>query len=213
MSCKEAKRLEGFAWDLVGDAEDGRASRCPKCKSPFEKISGCQHMKCAVCHYEWCWVCGMPFHSIVHYGQFGGIVCELISKVSLGKRSCLCRVLLYILLFVAIPFIVLFLSLFTAGLISFLIYDSLIGKSLKSWSIASCKTLDRLKSGMCKFLAKAVNVILLSIVYITVFIVFFATGAVIFALIFTVMIIPSILLYIFVLVKQACHWKSNRKHS
>jgi hypothetical protein len=68
-------------WDMVGRADTGTANRCPKCKSEFEKASGCQHMTCAVCEYEWCWLCGLPYHSIVHYAQFGGLCCELIGFI------------------------------------------------------------------------------------------------------------------------------------
>lgn len=33
------------------------AKRCPKCDVPGEKISGCDHMKCPSCQYEYCWIC------------------------------------------------------------------------------------------------------------------------------------------------------------
>ena len=83
-----AARVQGFEWDKNGDGDDGLANRCPKCKSLFEKVSGCQHMTCSICKYEWCWVCGMPYHSVLHYGQFGGLVCELIGCITFKKRNC-----------------------------------------------------------------------------------------------------------------------------
>jgi len=30
---------------------------CPKCSSRTEKTEGCNHMTCARCTAEWCWIC------------------------------------------------------------------------------------------------------------------------------------------------------------
>ena len=35
------------------------------CKAKIQRIEGCNHMTCYVCHYEWCWIClgeGSPEH-------------------------------------------------------------------------------------------------------------------------------------------------------
>ena len=34
-----------------------RVSKCPNCRSPIYKISGCNHMTCYRCNKEYCWVC------------------------------------------------------------------------------------------------------------------------------------------------------------
>jgi IBR domain, a half RING-finger domain len=45
---------------------------CPNCKRKVEKSSGCDHMTCTKCKYEWCWLCGEKYD----YGHF--TVCEII---------------------------------------------------------------------------------------------------------------------------------------
>ena len=86
-SCEEARRLNGFQWDKIGDKTAGNAQRCPKCSSPFEKTTGCVHMTCPVCEHEWCWVCGLPYHSFIHYGQGMGLMCEIIGGIHFSKSS------------------------------------------------------------------------------------------------------------------------------
>ena len=34
-----------------------RVAKCPSCKTPIYKISGCNHMTCYRCNVEWCWIC------------------------------------------------------------------------------------------------------------------------------------------------------------
>jgi hypothetical protein len=40
--------------------------KCPKCKVPTQKSSGCNHMTCQHCNEDWCWLCGMHLDE-THY--------------------------------------------------------------------------------------------------------------------------------------------------
>jgi ariadne-1 len=60
---------------------------CPRCKRPTEKISGCQHMTCAMCRNEWCWLCSGQWS--LHNGSTGGFyVCNIFeAKRAAGEAS------------------------------------------------------------------------------------------------------------------------------
>ena len=55
VSCNDALGKELQAW--IEENRD-RVSQCPCCKSRIEKTSGCNHMTCYFCKYEFCWACG-----------------------------------------------------------------------------------------------------------------------------------------------------------
>ena len=43
-----------------------RVKRCPRCQIYTEKNEGCNHMTCASCKYQWCWLC----EGLYTYGHY-----------------------------------------------------------------------------------------------------------------------------------------------
>ena len=50
-----------------GWADAANSHYCPKCKFRVEKNQGCNHMTCALCRHEWCWLCGMDYYFKGHW--------------------------------------------------------------------------------------------------------------------------------------------------
>ncbi len=51
-SCDDDKEILEFATD------SGKiVKKCPNCRVWTEKDEGCNHMKCKMCVYDWCWIC------------------------------------------------------------------------------------------------------------------------------------------------------------
>ena len=88
---------------------------CPKCQALAEKQSGCQHMICPVCKYEWCWVCGFSYKSVFHMIQFGSLACEMIGGIFLGNKSVCCRVSLFFTFTLLLPLLILLASFLIVG--------------------------------------------------------------------------------------------------
>lgn len=52
-------RLERLLSTTALDEVLAKAARkCPGCKAPSLKVSGCNHMTCPACSIDWCWQCG-----------------------------------------------------------------------------------------------------------------------------------------------------------
>ena len=57
--CENEEKLNEFF-------QKERIKKCPKCGAYIKKISGCNHFTCAICKYEFCWVCMNPYDPF-HY--------------------------------------------------------------------------------------------------------------------------------------------------
>jgi hypothetical protein len=77
MTCAEYKDIKsgGYAAFEKLKKEVG-IKDCPECKTPLEKISGCNHITCVGCKAHICWVCMMTFPSgelvYAHMGKMHG---------------------------------------------------------------------------------------------------------------------------------------------
>ena len=98
-TCKENAEHHFKEWEIF---------YCPKCKVKVEKEEGCNHMKCLICEYEFCWVCGNAY-SNYHFLPFNPMGCS--SGYYTPRRSLCTRLLLKLL------YIVLFLIMFPLMLV------------------------------------------------------------------------------------------------
>lgn len=68
MEWHEGKSCEQVREELFGEwADEKKGNKCPNCNSRVEKDAGCQHMICPMCKFEWCWICGLSYRSVIHY--------------------------------------------------------------------------------------------------------------------------------------------------
>ncbi len=80
-------------------------SFCPKCQARIEKLSGCNHMTCSYCKFEFCWLCRKEFKkghydpSNILFGCPGG---ENADKRP-SKCGALCRVMRSCVLMCCLP--------------------------------------------------------------------------------------------------------------
>lgn len=111
----------------MGDwAVDHNANKCPKCFTRVEKDSGCMHMTCLVCKYEWCWTCGFAYHNLIHYASFGGLACEFIGHLYFA--STMVRVIGFILLTLFFPVIIYLISLLLGAVLITLTMEAIFNK-------------------------------------------------------------------------------------
>jgi len=57
ISCTEALKFQTTEDEQNSVWKSKNSKRCPKCKIYIEKNSGCSHMTCKICQYQFCWIC------------------------------------------------------------------------------------------------------------------------------------------------------------
>ena len=64
---------------------------CPKCRTPIEKKSGCDHLRCPLCGTDFCFRCGEPCVSGTYLRKCGKCNREFIDHLHTPEvRRCLC---------------------------------------------------------------------------------------------------------------------------
>ena len=66
-SCDYEQERQFFNW-----SKSKKLKRCPRCHMFIKKNEGCNHMTCASCQYQWCWLCEGKFE----YGHYDFGVCK-----------------------------------------------------------------------------------------------------------------------------------------
>jgi hypothetical protein len=66
--CKINDELDFQKWK-----QNKTIKRCPQCQFYTEKNEGCNHMTCAECRFQWCWLCeGVYFSGHYDFGKCKG---------------------------------------------------------------------------------------------------------------------------------------------
>jgi len=67
--------------------KEHEVQKCPKCKRPVEKAEGCNHMTCAACHHEFCWLCGGAYMGGAHFNSLNPFGCAGLQNGTNEKRN------------------------------------------------------------------------------------------------------------------------------
>ena len=67
MTCEKAQEKSYGKWS----SKKKNVDKCPHCKMRIEKESGCNHMTCWYCKYEFCWICkGEAYEGNGHFDPY-----------------------------------------------------------------------------------------------------------------------------------------------
>lgn len=68
-TCDQVIEADYEAWAVGKEIQ-----LCPSCKHRIEKIEGCNHMTCAICQYNFCWLCRGKYSSN-HFNKLNPFGC------------------------------------------------------------------------------------------------------------------------------------------
>ncbi|QDS69688.1 hypothetical protein FKW77_009690 [Venturia effusa] len=72
-----ARAKKNVADNAASEAKVAQMKACPKCKAPFKKNGGCDHMTCTRCRFEFCYLCLVDYALIRKNGNaFHGKDCR-----------------------------------------------------------------------------------------------------------------------------------------
>uniref|UniRef100_A0A7S4L2T4 RBR-type E3 ubiquitin transferase n=1 Tax=Paramoeba aestuarina TaxID=180227 RepID=A0A7S4L2T4_9EUKA len=61
-TCEEAEKMrDSTSFTSWLEKKGDKVKPCPKCKFGIEKNSGCNHMTCQQCNFQWCWLCHLAY--------------------------------------------------------------------------------------------------------------------------------------------------------
>ena len=164
-------------------------------------------MTCTICKYEWCWVCGLPHRSVIHYAQFGGVGCELIGWITLKNRGCCLQLILIFLIFLALPFLVLFISfcLGIGGLLS-VFFKPCFERGIHRLGRSISNDCGMTNKYMCVKIfwwpIKALFQLCYVIIWIVMMALLLSMGAIGGSLIYAITVVPTMLIYVFTVIKK-----------
>lgn len=68
MTCDEYDRTNVVVDNATKKWLGKHSKQCPQCKSPIEKIGGCDHLSCEKCKHQFCWKCFADYQLIMSQG-------------------------------------------------------------------------------------------------------------------------------------------------
>ena len=80
-TCKQNAKRNKTRRDIKSDQwrKKHKVRKCAQCAVDIEKDSGCNHMKCVTCGYEFCWICMKQF-SVSSFGSYWKVAVLLLIR-------------------------------------------------------------------------------------------------------------------------------------